>query len=61
MTRRDIIGRPKMKEIEYMPGQMPTLGEVAERRQDLKGRGATLESVLYVAKEKVWWDTELYK
>jgi hypothetical protein len=39
-----------------MTNEVPTLGEVAELLRDLKDRGVTLESLLYVAKEKVWWD-----
>lgn len=34
----------------------PTLGEIAEQLKALKDRGVTLESLLYVAREKVWWD-----
>lgn len=43
---------PKRKSLD----EAPTLGEIAELLQGLKNRGVTLESLLYVAKEKVWWD-----
>jgi hypothetical protein len=41
-----------------MPDETPTLGEIAKLLHDLKDRGVTLESLLWVAKEQVWWDAE---
>lgn len=34
----------------------PTLGEIAELLNGLKDRGVTLESLVWVAREKVWWE-----
>jgi hypothetical protein len=36
--------------------KVPTLGDIAEQLQALKDAGVALASLLYVAKEKVWWE-----
>lgn len=36
--------------------EAPTLGEIAEMLTVLKARGVTIESLLYVAQQKVWWE-----
>lgn len=41
-----------------MTPTVPTLGDVAEHLQRWKDQGVTLESLLYVATEKVWWERE---
>lgn len=35
----------------------PTLGDIADVLSRLKDRGVTLESVVYVATSKVWWES----
>jgi hypothetical protein len=36
----------------------PTLGEIYEILKPLKDAGVTLESLMYVAKTKVWWEDD---
>jgi hypothetical protein len=35
---------------------VPTLGDIYELLKRLKDQGVTLESLMYVAEHKVWWD-----
>ena len=42
-----------------MPDETPTLGEIAKLLNDLKRRGVTLESLTWVAREKVWWEVDV--
>jgi hypothetical protein len=56
-TRSSVKELAPIQEVD-MSDKVPTLGEISNILKDLKDRRVTLESLLYIAREKVWWESK---